>query len=65
VNDAELHKLVHDLRSPLTVIQGFAKMLERGEGKLSDEDRQEFVARILEATGQMNEMIDGLLKPRD
>jgi len=62
VNDAELHKIVHDLRSPLTVIQGFAKMLERGEGRLSEEDRQEFVGRILEASGQMNEMIDGILK---
>ena len=39
-------------------------MLERGEGKLSPEDRAEFLARILEAAGQMGEIIDGITRPR-
>ena len=64
LNEDELRKLAHDLRTPLTVVEGFARMLERGEGKLSPEDRAEFLARILEAAGQMGEIIDGISRPR-
>jgi signal transduction histidine kinase len=60
VNEDELRKLVHDLRTPLTVVEGFARMLERGEGRLSAEDRAEFLGRILEASGQMSEILDGV-----
>jgi signal transduction histidine kinase len=60
MNEEELRKLVHDLRTPLTVIEGFAKMLERGEGRLSPEDRAEFLGRILEAAGQMSDILDGV-----
>jgi K+-sensing histidine kinase KdpD len=60
VNEEELRKLVHDLRTPLTVIEGFARMLQRGEGKLSPDDQAEFLARILEAAGQMSDILDGV-----
>jgi K+-sensing histidine kinase KdpD len=60
MDEAELRKLVHDLRTPLTVVEGFARMLERGEGRLSPEDRAEFTARILEAAGQMGEILDAV-----
>ena len=60
MEDDELRKLVHDLRTPLTVVEGFARMLERGEGKLSAEDRAEFLSRILEAAQQMSEILDGV-----
>ena len=60
MTDEELQKLAHDLRTPLTVVEGFARMLQRGEGKLSEADRAEFVHRILEAAGQMGEIIDGI-----
>ena len=64
MNEDELRKLAHDLRTPLTVVEGFARMLQRGEGKLSPEDRTEFLARILEAAGQMGEIIDGISRPQ-
>jgi K+-sensing histidine kinase KdpD len=60
MNEDELRKLVHDLRTPLTVVEGFARMLERGEGRLSAEDRAEFLARIIEASQQMSEILDGV-----
>ena len=60
MNEEELRKLVHDLRTPLTVIHGFARMLERGEGRLSAEERAEFLARIVEAAQQMAEILDGV-----
>jgi signal transduction histidine kinase len=58
LNEEELRKLVHDLRTPLTVVEGFARMLERGEGRLSAEDKAEFLGRILEASKQMSEILD-------
>jgi K+-sensing histidine kinase KdpD len=64
MNEEELRKLVHDLRTPLTVVEGFARMLQRGEGKLSQEDRAEFLARILEAAGQMSDILDGVRQDR-
>jgi signal transduction histidine kinase len=64
VNEDELRKLAHDLRTPLTVVEGFARMLERGGGKLRPEDRAEFLARIVEAAGQMGDIIDGISRPR-
>ena len=45
-------------------LEGFARMLQRGEGKLSAEDRAEFLSRILEAAGQMGEIIDGISRPQ-
>ncbi len=41
----ELRTLRHDVRSPLMVISGFARMLG-GERDLSDEDRRAFEMRI-------------------
>lgn len=64
MNDAERHKLAHDLRTPLTVVVGFARMLERGEDRLTTEERAEFVRRILDAAGQMGEIVDGMTEPR-
>ena len=62
MDDDELRKLVHDLRTPLTVVEGFARMLERGEGRLSTEDRAEFVFRIREAAEQMSQILDAASK---
>jgi signal transduction histidine kinase len=58
MTDEDLRKLIHDLRTPLTVVDGFARMLERGEGRLSPEDRTEFLFRIREAAEQMSEILD-------
>jgi K+-sensing histidine kinase KdpD len=60
MNEDELRMLVHDLRTPLTVVEGFARMLERGEGRLSQEDRAEFLSRIIEAARQMSGILDGV-----
>ena len=60
MDDEELRKLVHDLRTPLTVVEGFARMLERGEDRLSPQDRAEFLGRILEAAGEMSAILDGV-----
>lgn len=53
-----LSRLVHDLRTPLTIVQGFAELLDRGGGKLDDERRAEYLGRILQAGREMKEILD-------
>jgi signal transduction histidine kinase len=53
-----LVKLVHDLRTPLTVIAGFAELLERGVGRLTEEQRTEYVARIATAARELRTILD-------
>ena len=38
-------RLRHDLRTPLTIVTGFAELLA-GERVISDADRREYAARI-------------------
>ena len=54
-----LAKLVHDLRSPLTVAEGFAQLLARDEGTLSAEQRADFAGRIAGAMADMRAILDG------
>ena len=56
--DARLAKLVHDLRSPLTVAEGFAQLLARDEGSLSAEQRADFANRIAAAMADMRALLD-------
>lgn len=58
-----LHTISHDLRSPLTVIQGHAQLLEAGTGGEAPPgtDLRESVQAILQGTKGMAEMIDTLL----
>jgi len=53
-----LKRLVHDLRTPLTVVEGFAHLLERDDEKLGPEQRGEYALRIKAAAGEMREMLD-------
>jgi signal transduction histidine kinase len=57
-HDERLVSLVHDLRTPLTIVQGFADLLSRRGGSLSDEQRQEYVDRIAAAAGEMKSILD-------
>jgi signal transduction histidine kinase len=51
-------RLVHDLRTPLTIVQGFAELLERGGPGLDDERRAEFLGRIAQAASEMKRILD-------
>ena len=56
--DARLAKLVHDLRSPLMVAEGFAQLLARDEGTLSAEQRADFARRVESAMADMRALLD-------
>jgi signal transduction histidine kinase len=56
--DERLARLVHDLRTPLTIVQGFAELLERGSSSLDDERRTEYLGRIAAAGREMKDILD-------
>jgi K+-sensing histidine kinase KdpD len=58
--DAEerLRALVHALRTPLTIVEGFADALARRGEEMSREERAEYVERIGDAAREMRELLD-------
>jgi len=59
--DAERRRrLRHDLRTPLTIVSGFAEVLA-ADRPISDADRREYAGRIHAAAVEIGELIDALL----
>ena len=58
-----LARLVHDLRTPLTVVGGFADLLETKGETLSPEQRAEFTARVAEGARELRAILDAA-RPR-
>ena len=58
----ERRQLRHDLRSPLTIVAGFAEVLA-GDKPITDESRREYAERILTAAKELRRMLDELLEP--
>ena len=62
VSDTEARrKLRHDLRTPLTIVAGFAEVLA-ADRAISDADRREFAGRIVDAAGEIRRLIDETLE---
>jgi signal transduction histidine kinase len=55
--EEELRRLRHDLRTPLTVVIGFAEILA-GERSLSDEQRRDYAERVINAAREMRDRLD-------
>lgn len=52
--------IAHDLKTPMTMVMGYAKLLEYEEA-ISSEDRKRYLSTITEQTAHMNELLDSLL----
>jgi len=62
VLDAETRRrLRHDLRTPLTIIAGFAEVLA-ADREITQSDRREFATRIQDAAGEIRKLIDQALE---
>jgi signal transduction histidine kinase len=51
----------HDLRAPIRVVEGFAKILKEDYGRQLDRIGNDHLDRVLGAAARMNSMIDALL----
>ena len=60
MTEDELRRLRHDLRTPLTIVTGFAEMLA-ADRPISDAARRDYAARIHAAAEELREMIAALL----
>ena len=54
-------RLRHDLRTPLTIVAGFAEVLA-GDRPISDGDRREYASRIHAAAIEIGDLVDELLE---
>jgi signal transduction histidine kinase len=54
-------RLRHDLRTPLTIVAGFAEVLA-GDREISQADRREFAIRIQDAAAEIRKLIDSALE---
>ena len=61
--DERRRRLRHDLRTPLTIVSGFAEVLAT-DRQISDADRREYASRIQAAAVEIGELIDALLEDR-
>ena len=60
-SDAERRRrLRHDLRTPLTIVSGFAEVLA-ADRPISEADRREYATRIHAAALEIGELVDALL----
>lgn len=61
LNQNEFIRIVsHDMRSPLTSVQGFASMLESGMVGELNEKQTHFVEKILSGISQMTSLVDNI-----
>ena len=63
VEDERRRRLRHDLRTPLTIVSGFAEVLA-AERAISEADRREYASRIHAAALEIRELVDELLDDR-
>jgi signal transduction histidine kinase len=61
LSEEELRRLRHDVRTPLTIVTGFAEVMA-GDRPISDSDRQDYARRILAAGQEIRTMLDALLE---
>jgi signal transduction histidine kinase len=56
--EAQLRTLVHALRTPLTIVEGFGDALARRGDAMSEEERAEYLERIVDAAHEMRDLLD-------
>ena len=61
LTDEEARRVRHDLRTPLTIVTGFAEVLA-SDRAIADENRREYAARIQAAAEELRQMLDALFE---
>jgi signal transduction histidine kinase len=61
LSDEDRRRLRHDIRTPLTIVTGFAELLA-SDRAISEEDRRDYAQRILAAGKEIRAMVDAWLE---
>jgi signal transduction histidine kinase len=64
IDREELRHLRHDVRSPLMVISGFARLLAGDDG-ITEEQRRDYAQRIERAAADLQRLLDEALADRE
>ena len=59
--EAFSYTVSHDLRAPIRVMEGFAKILLEDYGKQLDEKGREYLSRVIDSARRMGQLVEGLL----
>jgi signal transduction histidine kinase len=51
----------HDLRTPVTILRGYAETLDDDHATMSPEDRTRFIRKIVGSVGRLQGLVEGLL----
>jgi signal transduction histidine kinase len=51
----------HDLRTPITILRGYAETLADDFEKMSSSDRERFLQKIVSSVGRLQSLVEGLL----
>jgi len=51
----------HDLRTPVTILRGYAETLDDDHATMSAEDRTRFIRKIVGSVGRLQGLVEGLL----
>ncbi|MFM7241041.1 MAG: sensor histidine kinase, partial [Opitutia bacterium] len=51
----------HDLRTPVTILRGYAETLDDDHAAMSAEDRTRFIRKIVGSVGRLQGLVEGLL----
>lgn len=60
-HESFVYTVSHDLRAPIRVVEGFARILKEDYGRFLDRIGNDHLDRVLSAAARMNSMIDALL----
>ena len=61
LGEEERRRLRHDLRTPMTIVSGFAELLA-ADRAISDADRRDYAERIHAAALEIGEIVEALLE---
>jgi len=56
--EERLVRLIHDLRTPLTVVTGFCELLERRRSELTEDQQGDYLRRVSAAATELRDILD-------
>lgn len=51
----------HDLRTPVTILRGYAETLAQDQATMSTEERARFISKVVSSTGRLASLLEGML----